>query len=113
MSHKVLDCTRNCGGAGFSKCMLITVRVAVVYCICVCDLKPGCVCRQRRESVAGGRQLVSKGHFTVFRYHHSRIEIYTHSRERDLKWRYVQSGVAGKMYLLPWSQIISVQNPYS
>lgn len=79
--------------------MLITVRVntfvneniaalcvAALYCMWVHDLKPGRVCRQRRESVAGGLQLISLGHSDiVFRYHHSRIKVYRHSREGDLK----------------------------
>lgn len=66
----------------------------------VCDLKPSCVCLQRREGVAGGFQLLSLGHQnSVFGHHHSSIEICTHSREREFKAG-MFSRIGGKMFVL-------------
>lgn len=91
-----------CDGDGFSKCILITgcsyiVETKPCCCLCICtvkcvyDLEPGCVCVHRRQSVAGGLQILPLGNNSVFRYHHSRIQIYTTQQEGRIQTGPVQS----------------------
>lgn len=87
---------------------LVADCVIALYCMCLRDLKPDCVCLERREGVAGGFQLLSLGHHnSVFGHHHSRIKIYT--QQGEIKT--FKPGTAGKMYLLPLSRIVQI--PYS